>query len=70
MEQLLEFLKEFNLQTILSMAIIVWYFCRDIKTAVDAVDHDLREMNTRISRIEGTVYGTEVYKKISKGEKK
>ena len=66
MDQLLEFLKEFNLQTIISMALIVWYFSRDIKTSIDHVDSDLKAMNTRISRLEGTVYGKDIYNKIDK----
>lgn len=46
MEQLLNFLKEFNFQTILSMTLIVWYFTRDIKNSVEAkidrIEKDLR----------------------------
>ena len=47
MSELLEFLKEFNLQTIISMVLIMWYFTRDIKSSIDNLDRDLREMNTR-----------------------
>lgn len=66
MENVWDFLKAFNLQTILSLAGIVWYFTRDIKSSINNLDHDLREMNTRISRIEGTVYGKEIYNKVDK----
>jgi hypothetical protein len=31
MDQVLEFLKAFNVQTILSLAIIIWYFSRQIE---------------------------------------
>lgn len=72
MEQLVDFLKGFNVQTILTMAFIVWYFTRDItrdiKASIDSLDKDVREMNARICRLEGTVYGKDVYKQI--GEKK
>ena len=65
MDSLINFLKEFNIQTILSMALIVWYFTRDIKNSlegkIDKLDHDIRDMNTRISRLEGTVYGKKIY---------
>ncbi len=61
MEKVLEFIKEFNLQTIISMAIIVWYFSRDIKSSIDKLDKDLQLMNTRTSRLEGTVYGKDIY---------
>jgi hypothetical protein len=70
MDQILAFLKEFNFQTILSLAIIVWYFTNDIKkelkASIDNLDKDVREMNTRVSRLEGTVYGKDLY---GKGDK-
>jgi hypothetical protein len=64
MDELLDFLKGFNLQTILSMAAIIWYFTRDIKSSIDALDHDVRKMNTRVGRLEGTVYGRDIYSKV------
>ncbi len=66
MENILNFLKEFNLQTILSMTAIVWYFTRELKGSIDLLDKDIRNMNTRISRLEGSVYGKEIYNKIDK----
>jgi hypothetical protein len=66
MSEILEFLRGFNLQTILSMGAIVWYFANETKkelgNKIDALDKDVRNMNTRISRLEGTVYGKDVYK--------
>ena len=64
MEHVLAFLREFNFQNILSMAVIMWYFTRDLKASIEQVDHDLMNMNTRISRLEGTVYGSDIYNKI------
>lgn len=61
MEPVIEFLKAFNLQTILSMLAIVWYFSRDIKISIENLDKDVQKMNTRISRVEGTVYGKNIY---------
>lgn len=62
----LDFFKEFNLQTIISLAFIVWYFTNDLKKSlegkIDTLDKDVRAMNTRIGRVEGTVYGKDVYK--------
>ena len=62
---ILEFFREFNIQTILSLAVIVWYFTNDmkkeLKTSIDNLDKDVREMNTRVSRLEGTVYGNDLY---------
>ena len=64
MSEIIDFLKEFNLQTILSMAVIVWYFTRDVKASIDKLDNDVNKMNTRVSRVEGTVYGKELYNKV------
>lgn len=63
MEMILNFFKEFNIQTILSLALIMWYFTRDIKGSIDNLDKDIRDMNTRVSRLEGTVYGKDMYSK-------
>jgi len=69
MTEILEFLKGFNLQTTISMGLIVWYFTnetrKDLGSQIANLDKDIREMNTRISRLEGTVYGANVYKKDS-----
>jgi hypothetical protein len=65
-EQIINFLNGFNFQTILSMGIIVWYFSKDLKTSletkIDNLDKDLQKMNTRVSHLEGTVYGVGIYK--------
>lgn len=68
--EIIEFLKEFNLQNILSMGIIMWYFTREIKKSIENLDKDLRCMNTRVSRIEGSVYGKEIYNTIKEEEGK
>lgn len=65
MDTILNFLKEFNLQTILSLFAIVWYFTRDIKLSIDNLDRDVREMNTRVGRLEGTIYGKDIYKTLN-----
>lgn len=62
MDQIFDFLKGFNLKTIISLAAMLWYFSRDIKQSIDNLDKDIREMNTRIGRLEGTVYGKDLYK--------
>lgn len=68
MDEIIKFLNGFNVQTILSTGAIVWYLTSDLKRElggkIDRIEKDLHEMNTRISRVEGTVYGHEVYKKI------
>ncbi|NBV40346.1 hypothetical protein EBR77_00715 [bacterium] len=68
MDKLIDFLIGFNFQTIITVIAAIWYFTKDIKTELslklDKIEVDLNKMNTRVSRIEGTVYGQEIYKKI------
>jgi len=45
-EQILDFLKEFNLHTIITCIIIAWYFVRDIKSS-------MKELKTEMKAIEG-----------------
>lgn len=67
-EEIISLINNFSIPNILSMVAIMWYFTRDIKQSIDNLDKDVREMNTRISRIEGTVYGKDVYEKTSAGK--
>lgn len=63
---LLEFIRGFDIQNIITMVIIVWYFSKKITEKVDNLDKDIREMNSRVSRIEGTVYGRKTYEELGK----
>ncbi len=69
MDDIISFFKEFNAHNIISMGLVVWYFTHDIKVSlekkIDALDSDIRAMNTRLGRVEGTVYGKDVYKNIN-----
>ena len=64
MDEIIKFLNGFNVQTILSTGAIVWYFNKGLGEKIDHIERELKETNTRISRLEGTVYGENVYKKI------
>lgn len=64
-EDIYKFIQGFDLHNILTLVLIVWYFTKDVKKSIDELDKDVRMMNTRISRIEGTVYGKEIYSHIS-----
>lgn len=77
-ENLLESLNSLNWQAVIAIFVVVWFFTKDVRKAVDnlkisqdtilaevkAIHKDLKVMNTRISRIEGTVYGQKIYKTI------
>lgn len=62
MKEFIEFLKGFNIQTIVTMGIMLWYFSNSLGAKIDNLDRDVREMNSRVSRLEGTVYGLDLYK--------
>ena len=66
MQDFLDILKKCDLFTILTLGVFMWYIVHDMKksleTKIDKLDIDFRFMNTRISRLEGTVYGKDVYK--------
>lgn len=68
MTEVLEFLKTFDLHTIIALGLIMWFITRDmkneLKASIDNLDKDVREMNMRLSRIEGTVYGKNVYQRL------
>ena len=61
MHELIEFFKAFNVQTIISLGVIMWYFTRDVKIEIRSIHKDLKGMDTRLSRLEGTVYGKDLY---------
>ncbi len=64
MKEIFDFIRDFNIQNILSMFAICWYFSRDVKLSIDNLDKDVRNMNTRVTRLEGTIYGKDIYNKI------
>lgn len=64
MNELFDFLKGFNIQTILSIVLVIWYFTRDIKSSIESLTKEMHTLNTRVSRIEGSVYGKDVYNKV------
>ncbi len=79
MHELIEYLKQYDLFMLLTLGTLIWYLLKgiekalnvstkSIETKIDALDKDMRIMNTRISRIEGTVYGKEVYKHIDENK--
>jgi hypothetical protein len=51
MDQVLEFLKGFNLQTIISMAVIFWYFTRDIKAEMKLLEAKIDTQAGRSDRL-------------------
>lgn len=62
MKELIDLLKDFNIQQLIVMVVVMWYFTRDIKIEIRAIHKDLKGMDIRLSRMEGTVYGKDLYK--------
>ncbi len=50
-----------NLHTLVFFIITTWWFTKDIQSDVKAMKDELHASNTRVSRIEGTVYGRKLY---------
>ncbi len=70
LEPVIEAISSLNWQTVIGIFIVVWYFTKDLKKInedifkeLKAIHSDLKTMNTRISRVEGTVYGKQIYNK-------
>jgi len=51
MDNLLEFLKEFNIQTILSVIVVFWYFSRDIKCEMKILGAKIDRQSDRTDRL-------------------
>jgi hypothetical protein len=75
-EHLIDTVSALNWQAVVGIFVVVWFFTRDLRKSIDglkegqnillaevkSIHSDLKVMNTRISRIEGTVYGEKLYK--------
>ena len=55
-----------NLHTFSFFVVTVWYFTKDIRTDLKAMKTEMHASNMRLSRVEGTVYGSKMYEE--KGE--
>lgn len=69
MKELIDLLKDFNIQQLIVMVVVMWYFTRDIKAEIRAIHEEIRGihkdqrfMDIRVSRMEGTVYEKDLYK--------
>jgi hypothetical protein len=51
MDQALEFLKGFNIQTILSLGVVVWWFTKDIKTEMKLLEAKIDTQAGRTDRL-------------------
>lgn len=51
MENVIEFLKGFNLQTIISLVLIVWYFSRHIESKIQMLDSKIDQQSARTDRL-------------------
>lgn len=50
-----------NIHTLFFFIVTTWWFTKDIRSDVKAMKDELHASNTRVSRIEGTVYGRKLY---------
>lgn len=62
MHELIEFLKGFDLHTIICIGVAIWFFTRDIKKEIKEIHKEFKFINIRLSRVEGALYGKDIYK--------
>jgi hypothetical protein len=66
-------LKELNIGTLLTIMAASWWFNRtlradvkEIKEEIKSIHKEFKFINIRLSRVEGTVYGVDIYKEKEK----
>lgn len=50
-----------NLHTLVFFIVTTWWFTKEIKADVKEMKTEMHLANTRVSRLEGTVYGKKMY---------
>jgi len=67
--EILNVLKDLNLATILTVIAATWWFNRtlradvkEIKEEIKSIHKEFKFINIRLSRVEGTLYGVDIYK--------
>ena len=67
-QDLCELVTGLNIQNLVFFLIAMWWFTRNLHKELHAVVQELRSVNLRVARLEGTVYGISAYKKEEKKE--
>jgi len=52
MIEFLDFLKGFDIQNILCIIAVVWFFTKGIKEKLESVQKDIKSMDTRLTKLE------------------
>jgi hypothetical protein len=75
MQEFLKFLSDLNWSVILTIIGAFWYLKKDIRKDIEAIHKDIASIhkefkfiNIRLSRVEGTIYGKDIYKVDKKDE--
>ncbi len=56
MVEIIEFIKEFDLHTIITVAVFTWFFKSNIDKQFKKVKGDLKLIDSRLTRLEGAIH--------------
>lgn len=66
MDTFIEVVKYLNLPAVFIVLVGLWFFLRDfkkeIRNDINEIHKEFKFINIRLSRVEGTVYGKDIYK--------
>lgn len=63
-EELVKIAQLFEIPQLIGFAIIIWFFTKDLRHSLKTLADDFHKMNTRVSRLEGTIFGKDIYEHV------
>lgn len=63
-DEIVKLIQLFELPQLVGCGVIVWFFTKDIRSDLQKLTEDFHKMNTRVARLEGSVYGNKIYESV------
>lgn len=60
-EEIVKLIQLFEIPQLVGCGVIIWFFTRDLRINLQKLTDDFHKMNTRVARLEGTVFGAKIY---------